>query len=440
MKLSKKHYTFIFSFALIVLVSLQVYYIYNSYRLIEKDLKKEAQEIAMKVMNFMSKYETDSNDDKIIDYFKKLNHDKKKQFDELKIIQTKVDYNYKIYTPIVDSLLDVFSKKNDFEITLRTDVYSVYDELNHKELLPNKNYVIYETTNKIVTPTSINQSVWSSDDITNQKDSDLGIDKNERHKYKIKGKTDYELLNLRFLILKKIIPLIIVSLLIVGLIVFLYWKSLENLSRQEEKINQLHLTIDSIAHELNTPITTMKFALHQVQNIETKEMMKRQINRLEQTVDSIFVKKDENSELLDEVILNEIIQKTKLQYSEVKFIHQSVFEKNNVLKTIDFQQIVQNLIENSVKYGASEVVLDFKFREEIKLIFSDDGIGIPTNDFPFIFDKYYRVDRFINQNVSGLGVGLFLVKNIIDRYSGTINVENNKEKGVQFLIVLPNEN
>ena len=440
MKLSKKHYTFIFSFALIVLVSLQVYYIYNSYRLIEKDMNKEAQEIAMKVMNSMSKYETDSNDDKIIDYFKKLNHDEKKQFDELQIIRTKVDYNYKIYTPIVDSLLEVYSKESGFEIALRTDVYSVYDELNHKELLPKKKYVIYETTNKIVTPTSINQSVWSSDDITNQKDSDLGIDKNERHKYKIKGKTDYELLNLRFLILKKIIPLIIVSLLIVGLIVFLYWKSLENLSRQEEKINQLHLTIDSIAHELNTPITTMKFALHQVQHPETKQMMNRQINRLEQTVDSIFVKNDENSELLDEVILSEIIQNIKLQYPEIKFIHQSIFEKNNVLRTKDFQQIAQNLIENSVKYGASEIVLNFKFQKEITLNFSDNGIGIPTNDLPFIFDKYYRVNRSVNQNVSGLGVGLFLVKNTIERYLGTINVQNNKDKGVQFLIILPNEN
>ena len=440
MKLSKKHYTFIFSFALIVLVSLQVYYIYNSYRLIEKDMNKEAQEIALKVMNFMSKYETDSNDDKIIDYFKKLNHDEKKQFDELQIIRTKVDYNYKIYTPIVDSLLEVYSKESGFEIALRTDVYSVYDELNHKELLPKKKYVIYETTNKIVTPTSINQSVWSSDDITNQKDSDLGIDKNERHKYKIKGKTDYELLNLRFLILKKIIPLIIVSLLIVGLIVFLYWKSLENLSRQEEKINQLHLTIDSIAHELNTPITTMKFALHQVQHPETKQMMNRQINRLEQTVDSIFVKNDENSELLDEVILSVNIQNIQLQYPEIKFIHQSIFEKNNVLRTKDFQQIAQNLIENSVKYGASEIVLDFKFQKEITLNFLDNGIGIPTNDLPLIFDKYYRVNRSVNQNVSGLGVGLFLVKNTIERYLGTINVQNNKEKGVQFLIILPNEN
>ncbi|MBW1619216.1 MULTISPECIES: sensor histidine kinase [Empedobacter] len=440
MKLSKKHYTFIFSFALIVLVALQGYYIYNLYRLIEKDMNKEACEIGVKVMNFMSKYETDSNDDKILDYFKKLNHDEKKQFDELQIIRTKVDYNYEIYTPIVDSLLDVYSKENNFEIALRTDVYSVYDELNHKELLPKKKYVIYETTNKIAKPTNINQSVWSSDDISNQTDSDLGINKNERHKYKIRGKTDFELLNLKFLILKKIIPLIIVSLLIVGLIVFLYWKSLKNLSKQEEKINQLHLTIDSIAHELNTPITTMKFALHQVQHPETQQMMNRQINRLEQTVDSIFVKNDENSELLDEVILNEIIQKIQLQYPEIKLINQSIFEKNNVLKTNDFKQIAQNLIENSVKYGATEIVLDFKFQKKITLNFSDNGIGIPTNDLPLIFDKYYRVNRSINQNVSGLGVGLFLVKNTIERYLGTINVQNNKDKGVQFLIILPNEN
>ncbi len=440
MKLSKKHYTFIFSFALIVLVALQGYYIYNLYRLIEKDMNKEACEIGVKVMNFMSKYETDSNDDKILDYFKKLNHDEKKQFDELQIIRTKVDYNYEIYTPIVDSLLDVYSKENNFEIALRTDVYSVYDELNHKELLPKKKYVIYETTNKIAKPTNINQSVWSSDDISNQTDSDLGINKNERHKYKIRGKTDFELLNLKFLILKKIIPLIIVSLLIVGLIVFLYWKSLKNLSKQEEKINQLHLTIDSIAHELNTPITTMKFALHQVQHPETQQMMNRQINRLEQTVDSIFVKNNENSELLDEVILNEIIQKIQLQYPEIKLINQSIFEKNNVLKTKDFKQIAQNLIENSVKYGASEIVLDFKFQKKITLNFSDNGIGIPTNDLPLIFDKYYRVNRSINQNVSGLGVGLFLVKNTIERYLGTINVQNNKDKGVQFLIILSNEN
>ena len=144
--------------------------------------------------------------------------------------------------------------------------------------------------------------------------------------------------------------------------------------------------------------------------------------------------------MLDEVILNEIIQKIQLQFPAINITHQIIFEKNGRFLTKDFQQIFQNLIENSIKYGASEILLDFKFQKEITLNFSDNGIGIPINDLPFIFDKYYRVDRSINQNVSGLGIGLYLVKKIIESYLGTINVENNKEKGVQFLIVLPNEN
>lgn len=440
MKLSKKHYTFIFSFALIVLVALQAYYIYNSYRLIEKDMNKEASEIALKVADEMNQIQKVIDEDDLINSFKMLSHEKDKQFDELNVIRFKINNNHQIFTSKVDSLVDFYSKGENYQIALKMEIYSIYDEINNKELLPNKPLVMYRTSSKINHPKSINQSVWSSDDISNQKDSDLGIDESVRHKYKVKSQTYYELLNLKFLILKKIIPLIIVSLLIVGLIVFLYWKSLKNLSRQEEKINQLHLTIDSIAHELNTPITTMKFALHQVKHPETKQMMNRQINRLEQTVDSIFVKNDENSELLDEVILSEIIQNIQLQYPEVKLIHQSIFDKNNVLRTKDFQQIAQNLIENSVKYGASEIVLNFKFQKEIKLSFSDNGIGIPTNDLSFIFDKYYRVNRSVNQNVSGLGVGLFLVKNTVERYLGTINVQNNKDKGVQFLIILPNEN
>ncbi len=440
MNLSKKQYTFIFSFALTILVALQAYYIYNSYRLIEKDMNKEASEIALKVAEEMNRIQNIIDEDNIIEGFKRLSHEKDKQFDELNVIRFKINNNHQIFTSKVDSLMDFYSKGENYQIALKMEIYSIYDEINHKELLPNKPLVMYRSSSKIIHPKSINKSVWSSDDVSNHTDSDLGIDENVRHKYKIKSQTDYELLNLRFLILKKIIPLIIVSLLIVALIVFLYWKSLQNLTKQEEKINQLHLTIDSIAHELNTPITTMKFALHQVQHPETKQMMNRQIERLESTVDSIFTQKEEKTELLNEVILSEIIQKTKLQYPSVNIRHQILFHENHQLSTNDFDQIFQNLIENAVKYGAFEIELNFTFQDEIILIFEDNGIGIPTKDFPFIFDKYYRVDRSINQNVSGLGVGLYLVKNIVDQYSGTIDVRNNTEKGVQFLIKISNEN
>ena len=93
-----------------------------------------------------------------------------------------------------------------------------------------------------------------------------------------------------------------------------------------------------------------------------------------------------------------------------------------------------------MKYGASKLELDFKFQKQIALNFIDNGIGIPAKDLPYIFDKYYRVDRQINQNVNGLGVGLYLVKNCVARYNGAITVQNKIDKGVEFKIEIPNEN
>ena len=84
--------------------------------------------------------------------------------------------------------------------------------------------------------------------------------------------------------------------------------------------------------------------------------------------------------------------------------------------------------------------LNFDFNRKIKLIFTDDGIGIPVKDIPHVFDKYYRVDRTINQHINGLGVGLYIIKTIVDSYNGKITLQNNAEKGVEFKIELPNEN
>lgn len=436
----KKYYSILFAFVLLILIALQGYYIFNSYRLEEKDLKKSATNIAMKVIQQMVKNETDETDNKVLDYFKKLNHNKVLQYNELQVISDKLIMNHKRLTPIIDSLLNEYSKENGFKIALKTEIYSVFDEINKKELLPDSPMIVYESSSEIKNPVNVNLGVWSSDDISNEKDSDLGIDKSQRHKYKIRSKSDFELINIQVLVLKKIIPLIVISLLIVALIIFLYWKSMQNLSKQEEKINQLHLTIDSIAHELNTPITTMKFALQQIQNSETKEIMSRQINRLENTVESIFLNEESSNELLNESVLNEIIQQTKSLYPTIEIQNKTIFVNNLKLETHDFKLIFQNLIQNSVKYGASKIELDFKFQKQIALNFMDNGIGIPAKDLLHVFDKYYRVDRQINQNVNGLGVGLYLVKNCVARYNGAITVQNKLEKGVEFKIEIPNEN
>jgi signal transduction histidine kinase len=440
MKLPKKYYSSLFAIVLLILVALQAYYIYNSYRLIERDLILSSREIATKVMNDMDE-KNDINNDKLLAYFKRLNHEKNKQISELQVIQNKANFTNTQYREIVDSLINFYNAQHGFEIAIRSEVYSVYDEINKKELIiPNQSFIFYESNRKIIHPMNINESVWSTDDLNTEKDDKLGTEKSERHKYKIKAKIDFELLNLKFLLIKKITPLILISLLIVGLIVYLYWKSLKNLTKQEEKNNQLHLTIDSIAHELNTPITTLKFASQNIQDLETKQVIKRQINRLENTIETILIKDNKNDVLLDEISITKVIDDLKNQYATITILSTINFEYNHLLSQYDFEQIVKNMIENSVKYGATNCNLNFDFNRKIKLIFTDDGIGIPMKDIPHVFDKYYRVDRTINQHINGLGVGLYIIKTIVDSYNGKITLQNNAEKGVEFKIELPNEN
>ena len=425
----KKKYTIYFALVLLILSSLQAYYIYN----------KQAREIADSVMKIMDEFE-DENDEKILHYFKEMNHEKSKQFDELNILRNKIKLNFNKNKPIIDSLLTEFTEENGFKIALRNQVYSVYDAVNKKELIDNSPLNLYESSLEIKNSNNINLSSWSSNQSINEVDKRKGLNNSEEHFYIIKSRVDYDFLNTDILILKKIIPLIFISLLIVVVILYLYWKSLKNIDEQQEKINQLHLNIDSIAHELNTPITTLKFAAKQLQKDENTLIINRQINRLENTIEAILVNPQSKSELLNEEDLVRSINEIQNRNLTIEIKSDVIFKENKRILCADFQLILTNLIENSIKYGASKIDLKFSFDKNIELTFVDDGIGIPEEDLPFVFDKYYRVNRSINQQVNGLGVGLYLVKNVVTNYHGQIFVKNNLQNGVEFKILFSNEN
>lgn len=275
--------------------------------------------------------------------------------------------------------------------------------------------------------------------MNNETDTDLGIDIKEEHKYTIKSKVNCELKNVQILVLKKILPLILISAVILIFLVFLYYQTTKNLKLQEQKNKQLHLTIDCIAHELNTPIMTLKFASQQIENPSYKTIIQRQINRLEKTVQTIFLDDNSEEELLQELEVENYINRLKKQFSNVVILDHISYHSNQVLTKKDFELIVYNLIENSSKYGADTIELDLKFDKNISINVSDNGIGIPEIDLENIFEKYYRVDRKINQNVNGVGLGLYLIENCVERYGGNIKVSNLKNGGVQFEIMIPNE-
>ncbi|WP_027382439.1 sensor histidine kinase [Epilithonimonas caeni] len=430
----KKNITIIlFAFSLVILVVLQGYYIYNSYRLEEKELIRQARVIADKTLDTMEKYETETNEEKLVGDFERLKKGIVIQKEQITHPE-RIYSSEKLYNEKLEKILKKNIADSGFEIAIKSEIYSILDEVQKKELLPkDRSLVLYQTVKKMSKPLTINEGKWSSRQ--SRENTDLKLD--EKNYYLVKSKSTFQLLNVKTLVLKKVIPLIIVSLLIVILIVILFRNSIKNLNRQEKKISQLHTTIDSIAHELNTPITTLKFSVAQSSDSETKTLLERQIKRLENIVSSIH-NNDSDDVLIDKKEIENYFSEIKKSFDKIDFKIKLDFSENKSLFQNDFKQIMDNLIDNSSKYGAKEIEVFIKANKLIEMEVSDDGIGIPKDEKQNIFDKYYRITRDENLHVNGLGVGLFLVKKIVDKYKGDIEV-NPKKKGVSFKITIPNE-
>ena len=103
------------------------------------------------------------------------------------------------------------------------------------------------------------------------------------------------------------------------------------------------------------------------------------------------------------------------------------------------EQALNNLISNAIKYSQSKSI-DIKAQQEsnnIKIIVQDYGIGIPKEDVPRIFERFYRIDKARSRALGGTGLGLAIVKNIITLHNGTINLETAPNHGCKFAITLP---
>ncbi|MCX7930564.1 MAG: cell wall metabolism sensor histidine kinase WalK, partial [Chlorobi bacterium] len=104
------------------------------------------------------------------------------------------------------------------------------------------------------------------------------------------------------------------------------------------------------------------------------------------------------------------------------------------------RQVLINLLDNAIKYtppgGTIRVVLSVE-QPWVCLSISDTGVGIPAEDIPHIFDRFYRVDKARSRTVGGTGLGLAIVRWIVDAHGGTITLESTEGVGTTFHIRLP---
>jgi two-component system phosphate regulon sensor histidine kinase PhoR len=108
---------------------------------------------------------------------------------------------------------------------------------------------------------------------------------------------------------------------------------------------------------------------------------------------------------------------------------------------IRLEQAFVNLLDNAVKFnrpgGEVRIETDQIRDGKARITISDTGIGIPSEDLPRIFERFYRVDKAHSREVGGTGLGLSIVKHVIERMEGTISVESQLGKGSAFTVVLP---
>ncbi|HJZ46086.1 MAG TPA: ATP-binding protein [Roseiflexaceae bacterium] len=104
------------------------------------------------------------------------------------------------------------------------------------------------------------------------------------------------------------------------------------------------------------------------------------------------------------------------------------------------EQVLHNLISNAVKYspaGGAVTVQVEQRGSRACVVVSDQGIGIPTGSVPRLFTRFYRADNVDSQNISGMGIGLFVVKEIMTLHGGTIEVTSQEQQGSTFTVCLP---
>ena len=240
--------------------------------------------------------------------------------------------------------------------------------------------------------------------------------------------------------------------------------SLENSRLYKLSLKAIEIRNDflSIAsHELNTPITSLKLQLQMVRkSLATSKDDQFPVDKFSKGIETSVKQVDRLINLIQILLDVTRIQSGKFTFNFFKFnvqeIVNEVCERHkevitnskcnlNVQNDLNFdvvwdkvriEQVLTNLLTNAVKYSPGEIEITIrKEKEMIALIVRDHGKGIPEEKLNMIFERFERATT--NSNVSGLGLGLFIVKQIVDGHHGHIYVSSEEGEGTTFKVLLP---
>jgi two-component system phosphate regulon sensor histidine kinase PhoR len=225
-----------------------------------------------------------------------------------------------------------------------------------------------------------------------------------------------------------------------------------------EKIRQDFVA--NVSHELRTPLTTIKGYAETLLEGAIKEdvasqfvqVINRHADRLTKIVEDLLtLSKIESREFS---LKPEGLSISDLIHSTLDVVKEEADKKGMSISWSEsipslfivgdrkgLEQVLINLLDNAIKYGREGGNIKISACEnpnaEIQISVEDDGIGIPKEDLPRIFERFYRVDKGRSKELGGTGLGLSIVKHIIQAHGGNVWAESQIGKGSTFYLTLP---
>ena len=240
---------------------------------------------------------------------------------------------------------------------------------------------------------------------------------------------------------------------------------LHDTTEQEKEERARRLFVSNVSHELRTPLTSVKSYLEaldegalyepvapdfiKVSLNETNRMMRMvtdllHLSRIDNATSHLDVELINFTAFIT-FILNRF-DKMRAQDQEKKYELVRDYPITSVWIEIDtdkMTQVIDNILNNAIKYSpdGGKITVSMKTTDDQMILsISDQGLGIPKEDLPKIFDRFYRVDKARSRAQGGTGLGLAIAKEIIKQHNGFIWAKSEYGKGSTFTIVLPYDN